>query len=132
MSESGQHRKLVKLLIEHVEEIVGLDYVCFIEADYDDTRPLPKQTTEGYRPDVMYEYDGRLIIGEAKTHDDVLREHSLMQYASYLKKCSLYCGKAEYIMAVPWEEHALANNIIKRIKKDYPGDYTVKVIDGIV
>lgn len=132
MSESNTHKKLVELIIEYVGDCVGQDYVCFIESDIDDDRPLPSLTSEGFRPDVIYEYNGLMIIGEAKTSDDVAREHSLAQYASYLKKCALYQGKAEYVMAVPWTEKAMANNVIKKMKKDIPGDYEVKVIEGIV
>lgn len=132
MSESGQHKKLVELIIEYVEDRVGQDYICFIESDISDNRPLPLMTEEGFRPDVTYEYNGLMIIGEAKTKDDVLRDHSLAQYASYLKKCSLFQGKAEYVMAVPWLEQASANNVIKKIKKDYPGDYKIKIIKGMV
>lgn len=132
MSESRQHKKLVELIIEYVEDRVGQDDVCFIESDIPDDRPLPSMTEEGVRPDVTYEYNGLMIIGEAKTKDDVLRPHSLEQYASYLKKCSRFHGKAEYVMAVPWMEYASANNIIKKIKKDYPGDYKIKIIKGMV
>lgn len=132
MSESGQHKKLVELIIEYVEDRVGQDYICFIESDISDDRPLPPMTEEGFRPDVTYEYNDLMIIGEAKTKDDVLRDHSLAQYASYLKKCSLFQGKAEYVMAVPWVEQASANNVIKKIKKDYPGDYKIKIIKGMV
>ena len=63
---------------------------------------------------------------------DVSREHSLMQYASYLRKCALYSGNAEYVMAVPWTESAEANNVVKKVMKQYPGDNEVKIIKGIV
>lgn len=132
MSESGSHKELVKMIIGYVVDKVGEDNSCFIETDYIDDRPLPDLTTEGFRPDVAYEYNGLMIIGEAKTSDDVARDHSIAQYASYLKKCALYQGSAEYIMAVPWTEQALANNIIKKMRKDIPGDYEVKIIKGIV
>lgn len=52
MSESGQHKKLVELIIEYVEDRVGQDYICFIESDISDDRPLPPMTEEGFRPDV--------------------------------------------------------------------------------
>ncbi len=132
MSESGQHKKLVEIIAEYVEGRVGRDYICFIETDLYDNRPLPQLTEEGFRPDLFFEYNGLMIIGEAKTSNDVSRAHSLAQYASYLKKCSLYTGKAEFIMAVPWMEQARANNIVKEIRKKYPGDYVVKIMKGIV
>lgn len=35
-------------------------------------------------------------------------------------------------MAVPWMEQASANNVIKKIKKNYPGDYKIKIIKGMM
>lgn len=132
MSESWKHKKLVEIIIKYVENRVGHDCTCFIESDMSDDRPLPAMTNEGFRPDVVYEYGKFMIIGEAKTSNDILKEHSLAQYASYLKKCSLYQGKAMFIMAVPWMEQASANNVLTKIRKDYPGDYEIKILKGIV
>lgn len=132
MGESNQHKELVKLIINYIENFVGSDYACLIESDLSDNRPLTILTEEGFRPDVVYEYKGLMMIGEAKTSNDVSRKHSLDQYASYLKKCSLYHGNAEYIMAVPWREYASANNIINSIKKKFPGDYKITIIKGMV
>ena len=87
---------------------------------------------EGYRPDVFFEYNGVMFIGEAKTSDDILREHSINQYYSYLKKCSLNQGHATFVLAVPLEDRARANNILVKIKKEIPGDYEVKAIGMIV
>lgn len=131
MSESLQHRKLVKIIIEEVEKMVSMDQRCFIETDMDDSRPLPQLTVEGFRPDVAFQYDDMLIIGEAKTSDDVDRLHSLMQYESYIKKCSLFHGKASFIIAVPWMEYAVVYNITRRIQKKYPGTYSIKILKGL-
>lgn len=131
MSESDQHQKLVKLIIDDISNTVGEGYSCFIESDLSDDRPLTQLTFEGYRPDVLYQYRDVLIIGEAKTGDDVEREHSLRQYESYMRKCSLFTGKATFVLAVPWLEYATVYNITRRIRKKYPGDYAVKIIKGI-
>lgn len=132
MSESADHRKLVELIIEYVSNQVGHDYVCFIESDISDEHSLPQLTDEGFRPDVFYEYNGLLIIGEAKTSDDIMREHSKQQYASYLKKCALYDGSAEFVISVPWLDQATANNILKKMRCDYPGEYKIKVLKGLL
>lgn len=132
MSESANHKRLVEIIIEYVGEKVGCDYVCFIESDIADEHPLPPMMEDGYRPDVFFEYDGTMIIGEAKTSDDISRQHSLCQYASYLRKCSLYSGNAEFVIAVPWIDQASANNILKKLKKEFPGDYSIKVLKGML
>lgn len=131
MSESEQHHRLVKIIINDIVEIVGRDQSSFIETDLPDGRPLPKLTQEGFRPDVMFQYKDMLIIGEAKTSNDVDTEHSKKQYESYIRKCSLFHGKAILIIAVPWAEYATVYNIAQRIKKQYSGAYSIKYLKGI-
>ena len=48
MGESNQHKKLVKLIINYIENFVGSDYACLIESDLSDNRPLklPKKPKE--------------------------------------------------------------------------------------
>lgn len=132
MSETNKHKTLVENILRFIQESVGEELSYFIETDMNDGRPLPQLTREGYRPDVFFEYDGVMFIGEAKTSDDILREHSINQYHSYLKKCSLYKGHATFVLAVPLADYARANNILVKIKKEVPGDYEVKTIGMIV
>ena len=131
MSESAQHQQLVRLIIEDIIGEVGPSNTALVTTDAVDGFALPPLTNEGFRPDVYYLFDNRMIIGEAKTSDDIDRLHSRSQYESYIKKCSLFQGSATFIMAVPWMDHATAHNIIRKIRKQYPGDYTIKILDGI-
>lgn len=107
MGESAQHFQLVNLIIDEVVSVVGETNRCFVMSDAADGYALPPLTEEGYRPDVYYQYQDSLIIGEAKTSNDVARIHSKLQYESYLKKCSFFKGKAVFLAAVPWTEHAV-------------------------
>lgn len=131
MGESAQHFQLVNLIIDEVVSVVGETNRCFIMSDAADGYALPPLTEEGYRPDVYYQYQNSLIIGEAKTSDDVARMHSKLQYESYLKKCSFFKGKAVFLAAVPWTEHAVIHNILRKLRQKYPGTYEVRIIDGI-
>lgn len=131
MSESALHQQLVKLIITEVYNMVGSDHCCFISSDSVDGFSLPPLTEEGFRPDLFYQYEDRLIIGEAKTSDDIEKMHSRQQYESYIRKCSLFDGCALFIVAVPWFDHAAVHNILQKICSKYPGNYLVKVLDGI-
>ena len=131
MGESAQHFQLVNLIIDEVVSVVGETNRCFVMSDAADGYALPPLTEEGYRPDVYYQYQDSLIIGEAKTSDDVARMHSKLQYESYLKECSLFKGKAVFLAAVPWTEHAVIHNILRKLRQKYPGTYEVRIIDGI-
>ena len=131
MSESAQHLQLVNCIIDEVVNIVGEANKCFIMSDVADGYALSPLMEEGYRPDVYYQYQNILLIGEAKTSDDVARVHSKLQYESYLKKCSLFRGTAVFLAAVPWTEHATIHNILRKLRQKYPGAYEVRIIDGI-
>ena len=124
MGESNKHKVLVEYALRFIKDSVGEELSYFIETDINDGRPLPQLT--------IFEYNGVMFIGEAKTSDDILREHSINQYYSYLKKCSLNQGHATFVLAVPLEDRARANNILGKIKKEIPGDYEVKAIGMIV
>lgn len=131
MSESAQHLQLVNLIIDEVVGIVGETNRCFIMSDAADGYALSPLMEDGYRPDVYYQYQNRLIIGEAKTSNDVARIHSKLQYESYLKECSTFEGNAVFVAAVPWTEHATIHNILKKLQQKYPGTYRVQIIDGV-
>lgn len=131
MSESAQHLQLVNLIIDEVVGIVGETNRCFIMSDAADGYALSPLMEDGYRPDVYYQYQNRLIIGEAKTSNDVARIHSKLQYESYLKECSIFGGNAVFVAAVPWTEHATIHNILKKLQQKYPGTYKVRIIDGV-
>ena len=130
MSESAQHQKLVMEIIEYVEALVGQDKKCFISSDVADGMSISPLTAEGFRPDVYYQYDDVLIIGEGKTSADVGRLHSQQQYDSYIRKCSLFEGKAYFIAAVYWADKAQLHNILRRIRRKYPGDYNITILEG--
>jgi hypothetical protein len=131
MSESAQHLQLVNLLISKVKKMVPKDHWCIICSDSFGAVCLPPQTEEGYRPDVYYYFEELLIIGEAKTSDDVERIHSRAQYEAYIKKCSIFKGMAWFFVAVPWTERATAFNILQKLRKKYPGNYKICVYEGI-
>lgn len=131
MAESIQHQQLVQLLKREVIGLIPLGCHMLIQQDTPESLAVPVKTIEGHRPDIYYCFEGLLIIGEAKTTDDVERKHSRAQYESYLKECAKFQGKAILIIAVPWMEHATVNNILQNLKKRMPGNYTIKTLEWI-
>ena len=131
MSESLQHQQLVKMILDFSIEYVGPHNKIFISTDSINSISLPPVTIDGFRPDVYYQFENTLIIGEAKTSKDVERIHSIEQYESYIKMCSMFQGTAVLVLAVPWTDHATIHNIIYRIKKKYKGHFDVRILDGI-
>ena len=131
MAESFQHQQLVRLLRSDALKLIPSGCEGLIQQDTPDSLSLPAKTIEGFRPDIYYCFEDLLIIGEAKTADDVERRHSRAQYEAYLKECAKFQGKAFLIIAVPWLERATANNIVQNLKKKTPGNYTTKILEWI-
>ena len=131
MSESIQHQKLVRFLTVEIKKMIQSDCWSLIQIDSPESSELPPQTDDGYRPDVYYRFESLLIIGEAKTKNDIEKHRSRAQYESYLKECSIFSGQAFMVLAVPLLEKTSASNILKRMKKEIPGDYEIVVTGWI-
>lgn len=118
MSESPQHLKLVEKIRDAVRQRDDVTSVLVSAEDHKENTTT-FLTPEGFRPDVYY-YDGKLLIlGEAKTSNDLLSRHSDAQFNSYLNllqtaaKNSL---KAILYIGIPWEEFRWTKNHFKKIK----------------
>ncbi|WP_455579137.1 hypothetical protein [Faecalibacillus intestinalis] len=86
---------------------------------------------DGFRPDLYYEFNSLLIIGEAKTKNDYLTKHSLNQYNKYIHYCSRYWGDAFFIICCPWGCTADMNIIIKKINNKYKNKVNIIILDEI-
>ena len=88
MGESNKHKVLVEYALRFIKDSVGEELSYFIETDINDGRPLPQLTMEGYRPDVFFEYNGVMFIGEAKTSDvhNIIIKDSIDEWVDLLLK----------------------------------------------
>lgn len=131
MAESSAHMEYVNLLNTFVETLVPSKYIPLIYLDNPD-RPLkPPRTTNNFTPDLFYSNEGLLVIGEAKTAEDVDRAHSIDQYEDYYHDAINYDGKALIVLCVPWHRMSTVKNIMRRIKKKYDKAIDVYVISEL-
>ncbi|WP_434510492.1 hypothetical protein [Desulfitobacterium sp. AusDCA] len=131
MSESIQHIALVRILEHRAKELIPKELWTLILLDTPESKEAPPSTTEGYRPDLYFCFNKILIVGEAKTSKDVERTHSKAQYLSYLKKCSIFEGKAYLLLAVPWIEKITATNLLIQMKKCNQINCNIEVLDNV-
>lgn len=101
--------------------------ICFLKADLFECEK-PSLVYGSFVPDVMYCYNGLLIIGEAKTFDDYDREHSYKQYESYMKECQRFPGETYIVICIPWALFISAKNHFKLLKKKYCENTNVIVL----
>lgn len=117
MAEGELHRQLVRMLSEHVAEAMSGALTSFIDGGRFDRAGIPP-LLDGHRPDVyaLERATRRIIIGEAKTPDDIDNEHTRRQLAVYLRHVSCDpCG--EIWMAVPMTSAGVAHRVCRAVRQ---------------
>jgi hypothetical protein len=117
LAESNKHSALVQIIIKFIArehaDIAALGIIHDLSSPLHAEKP---SRIYGFVPDV-YAFDAPItivIIGEAKTQDDLETEHSRKQIAAFL---SFLCQQSAgmLILAVPWQAkrraHALAETL---------------------
>lgn len=117
MPESSKHMMFVDKLLDEAKRIVPTEYHVLICSDKPDSTEKPPRTKDGFVPDLYYNHNNLLIIGEAKTAEDVDRFHSKSQYQSYFEEALRYEGKAILIFASPWYAITSIKNTIKQLNR---------------
>ena len=128
MSESPQHLRLVEKIRDTIRERDGVSPILVSAEDHKENT-ITFSTPEGFRPDVYYSDNSLLILGEAKTSNDLSNWHSDAQFDSYLKylqaatKDSL---KAVLYVGIPWADFKWAKNHFRKIS---PGSIEVIIVN---
>ena len=118
MSESRQHLELVEKIRDVVRMRNDTAPTLVIAEDHKENT-ITFSTPEGFRPDVYYCDNALLILGEAKTSNDLSNWHSDAQFESYLKFLQVASNapkKAILYVGVPWADFRWAKNHFKKIK----------------
>ena len=119
MPESSKHMMFVDKLLEEAKKIIPQEYHVLIYTDKPESIQKPPRTKDGFVPDLFYSHNDLQIIGEAKTAEDVEREHSLSQYQSYFEEAIKFKGKSILIFASPWFTKSTLKNIVRSLNKQF-------------
>ena len=131
MGESAEHIKLVYLLEKNVLKDNKNINSSLIFIDTPESRNNCPPTINGYKPDLYYQFEKFLIIGEAKTRNDLDNIHTRKQIETYILMCSNFEGNSLFYLAVPWKDSNFAYNTVKKIMKDLGASIIFKVVDEI-
>lgn len=120
--ESQAHREYVQNAIDYIKRKFGVAD-CQIAADLGDASMLPPKTIDGFRADIYVNTNTLIIIGEAKTDDDIVNNHSFAQLASYVKEVKTQEKERHIIMSGSMLGYPTIRNFIRRFRKrnDVPG-----------
>lgn len=129
LAESIKHTALVQIIISYIgREHAQLTALGVINDLSSPLRAEKPNRVDGFVPDV-YAFDAPLttvIIGEAKTQDDLETERSRKQLTAYLS----HLGHQEtgiLILAVPWHLKRRANAIVEALRTE-TGATSVKTV----
>lgn len=123
--ESQTHINLVSIATEYIKSIVPKEVHSLIYIDTSGNNNSMR-VIGNYKPDVYYNYGGKLVIGEAKTLNDFEKLHSKEQFVAYMNEFLLFQGECILVVSVPWQLVKTAKNYFVRLRRQM--GVNVKVI----
>lgn len=130
MSEGRFHISLVEAAKKRLQAECDEDTAKLIRTDSPDS-PRPATIFGNIIPDIYYQSSDLLLLGEAKTPDDLVREHTVKQLKAYVSTCESFSGKSRFILAVDWKDAFTARDMLKRLlPADKKGEYIVLANSG--
>lgn len=130
MPESKTHSDYVNIISNYVNKYLIEDERCFVMVDKPDSVLKPNKNINNFIPDLFYQDDKKIIIGEAKTDDDFDRMHSLDQYKSYIDECNLFKGEKIIVFCVSFVIVNSLFNIMARYKEKYGYSGEIIILDN--
>lgn len=114
MAESRLHKQLVRSIVSYIETI---PHCCadFIEADLENYNTRTSRVVGGFYPDVFYKDSNTIIIGEAKTDNDLIKPHTQDQLLSYIDEVKLFDGERHIVLCVPFISFCSLFNFVNRL-----------------
>lgn len=131
MNESDKHIKLVQTIIKYLKNNISTELHPLIKADclgYN----RPTNELKDFIPDVYFWHQNQLIIGEAKTANDLTKSHSKEQYVGYIKNCENFWGASMIIICVPWQSVPEAKNYFVDLKKELKSNIKIVIINELM
>ena len=118
MPESEEHANLVAILHSYIA-----DRFCAGEADRVLTDTVSGQSrmrppsVAGYIPDayLMLNDCTGVVIGEAKSMNDLENSHTEAQIAAFMNRCGMMEGSV-FILAVPWPIERFARALLRNFR----------------
>jgi hypothetical protein len=128
--ESLNHTALLARLLNYVTYTFDADHNALILHDLPGAIGCEKPPMiEGFRPD-LYATNGALqavLIGEAKTANDLETAHSREQYRAYARYLAA-SARSTLILAVPWQLRVRAKTLIRLAVEEAGAPNIVRIV----
>lgn len=114
--ESQAHKDFVQNAIDYIKQNFNVADNQ-IAADLGDVTMLPPKSINGYRADIYVNTPTMIIIGEAKTDNDIYNNHTVAQLSSYVMDVCTYKKERHIVMSCSMAAYPSIRNFIRRFRK---------------
>lgn len=115
MGESIMHMNLVRNIVEYISAMPSV-MSELIESDLPEYSSRTTQALNKYYPDVYYRDNSSIIIGEAKTDNDINNKHTMSQLEAYIAHLSIFNLRRHLILSGSFFAFPELKNLILRKK----------------
>lgn len=130
MAESQLHMDLVRKIALYVKQLIPDFSASLLDAELPEYGRTP-QCLYGYYPDIRYRDNNVIIIGEAKTQNDIDNDHTEAQLNAYIDELQTYNLQRHIIFCVPFVSYSQMKNRLRHIKEQRKlKDITFHILDN--
>lgn len=130
MPESKAHMDFVRRMVEYASTQISMCEKVMIQADLPEYDGRTPKLIGGYYPDLYHKNSHCIIIGEAKTDNDIENSHTESQLECYIEEVRCYDLPRHIIICSSVLSFALIKNLILRKKRSEKlDDITFHILD---
>ena len=130
MAESKAHMDFVRKIVSYMETSISVCDKAFIQAELPEFYSRTPRVIGGYYPDVYHKNTRSIIIGEAKTDNDIENPHTEAQLNCYIEEARCYDVERHIVLCSSVFSFALLKNMILRKKRrENLDDITFHILD---
>lgn len=127
--ESEAHKQFVRNAVEYIKRTFGVEENQ-MSIDLGEPAKTPPTVIDGFRADIYVHTPKYIIIGEAKTDNDIVKKHTAAQLAAYIKEVKTFDQERHIVMSSSWSSYATMRNFIRNYRKFYDlSDITFHTVD---
>lgn len=127
--ESEAHKQFVRNAVNYIKRTFDLEENQML-IDLGEPGMTPPKVIDGFRADIYVHTSKYIIIGEAKTDNDINNKHTAAQLASYITEVKTFNLERHIIMSCSWGAYATMRNFLRNFRKPYDlSDITFHTVD---
>lgn len=130
MAESKAHMDFVRKIVSYIGTSIPACDKALIQAELPEFYSRTPRVIGGYYPDVYHKNSRSIIIGEAKTDNDIETTHTEEQINCYIEEVRCYDIERHIVLCSSVFSFAMLKNMILRKKRHMNlDDITFHILD---